>query len=405
LIKLITAYTNEVDDIKKAINEIYEQLDIKTNMRKNTIGIVHYYYEYDENGVLQILTDILPFKIVGSVSIYLTNGKKYGDTALSVTMLTGDDVEFQMYSIDNVGNKTQEEINYALEEIYIDMKKSEKPKLALTYMPTLSHYSVDNFINRVNKDQDPILFFGNLAYYVGTSNYKGHIFINGRTTADTIIFIAIYGKLEPEFHISSSFSLDDDLMNEGEITDVDGSILKTINGISAVQYLKEQGMMSTPNTLINSTTWLLPAILVYPNGLKIVRAFPSIVEGTEYIYTTGSLEKGSKIKFSFLDGEKTLASARKFCESCNILRVNDVLTYSCGARAWSLGLNNFGEVKTFIECSKNYESLNKTPINFTVAYAGGEICPILDKTGKLINALHHYSLVACSFNKLDPEIK
>jgi len=157
-------------------------------------------------------------------------------------------------------------------------------------------------------------------------------------------------------------------------------------------------MITSENAVVGSAIWAVPAILTYPNGAKVVRAFLGVVEGTEFIISTGKMEVGTQIKFAFLDGDKTLSSAESLIKDLSETKKNDIIAYSCAARAWSLGAKFFAEAQKIAECAERYQLDHNDPFNYSVAYSGGEICPVMDNTGKLVNALHNYTLIACSFN-------
>ena len=206
--------------------------------------------------------------------------------------------------------------------------------------------------------------------------------------------------MQPNFHVTTSFAFDDTTYSDEDvITDADGPILKTVNGLTALQYLREKNILASEESNVKTFVWVVPAILTFPNGLRVVRAFISKVEGTEYIFATGALQKGVKIKFSVLDGDKTLQSAAKLVEDLCQLKENDMLAYSCGARAWSLGADHSSEAKVVHKKAEEFCKTHNIRLNYSTAYAGGEICPIIDNTGKLVNALHNYTLIVCTFNK------
>jgi len=169
--------------------------------------------------------------------------------------------------------------------------------------------------------------------------------------------------------------------------------------MSAVEYLKKLGMLTEDNAVAGSGIWAVPAILKYSNGIKIARAFLGILEGTEYIFASGTMEEGAKIMFGNLSSEKTLASAEKLIEELTQSKENDVLAYSCAARAWSL-VKFSAEAQKIAECAVLYEEKNNAPFNYSVTFSGGEICPIYASPGKYTNYLHNYTLIVCSFYTL-----
>jgi small ligand-binding sensory domain FIST len=180
------------------------------------------------------------------------------------------------------------------------------------------------------------------------------------------------------------------------ISEADGTILKSVNGLSALAYLKAKGMVTSDNA-VEGSVWALPAILNYSNGTQVVRAFLGVVEGTEYIFASGVVEQGATISFTYMDAEKTLASADKLLEDVRTAKENGLVLYSCAARAWSLGTNYFAEAKKIVTQAEQYRADFGTNLEY-VAYSGGEICPVVDNNGKLINVLHNYTLTSCALN-------
>jgi hypothetical protein len=136
--------------------------------------------------------------------------------------------------------------------------------------------------------------------------------------------------------------------------------------------------------------------LKYPNGTKVARAFIGAIDGTEHVLTTGFIKPGAKITISHLDGDKTLASAVNLMKEINAAQENDLLVFSCAARAWALGAKVFEEMA---EISASAEKCGRgSPLRYNVAYTGGEICPVRDNSGNLVNMMHNYTLAVCAFN-------
>jgi hypothetical protein len=374
-------------------------------MLKNTIGIVHFYYECKESGVCDAILEKLPFELCGCVTTFIGAQEQYAEAALSVTMITSDDVEFSVQVIENASLKTRELLTDEVMRLSKELCAQEKPKIVFPFIPILQHFTADDLVATVNALPDPFALFGTVAFNYedqdGESKKKDSthfVMAKKRITADIFAFIAFYGNVKPKFHYTSSFALEDSFVETSEITDSEGPILKTVDGIGAVTYMNKRGIITEGCTVKGSSVWAIPAILTYSNGAKVVRAFLTIGEGTENIYATGSLETGAKITFSLLDGEKTVASAEKLLKELFKAEDKDAIAYSCVARAWSLGTKFSEEAQIFANCASEYKEKNKTPYNYTLSYSGGEICPVLDKDGKLVNTLHNYTLIACTFN-------
>jgi hypothetical protein len=315
-------------------------------------------------------------------------------------MITSDDVRFTIRSVDDAGAKSREQIADEIKRLCIGFLAEEKPKMVMPFMPHLLFFTGDDLVATANALPEPLPMFGTIAFNLEDFANKTHFVMgNGKISPDMYVFIAFYGNFEPKFHITSSFALEEGFGDIAEITEADGPILKKVNGITALEYLKKQGMITSDNVVAATGTWTVPAILTYPNGTRVVRAFPGIVEGTEYIFSTGAMEAGAKIMFAYLDGEKTLSSAEKLFKEISAEKENGIIAYSCAARAWSLGTKYFAEAQKIAECADEYMQRNNIPLQYCVTYSGGELCPITDNDGKLVNVFHNYTIISCSFVK------
>ena len=52
MIKMFSAFTEEIDDVDAAISEILSQLDLEHSLMQNSIGILHCYHEFIDSGVV-----------------------------------------------------------------------------------------------------------------------------------------------------------------------------------------------------------------------------------------------------------------------------------------------------------------------------------------------------------------
>ncbi|MDR2578977.1 MAG: hypothetical protein LBC70_09280 [Chitinispirillales bacterium] len=394
---MYTAFTKQVDDPEAAAREILEQLKPQENKLKNTIGIIHFFHEFVETDVCKAIADALPFDVAGCVSSYVGTTERYGDTAMSVTMLTGDDVSFSIRAIEDTNTKSVEQIADELTRMCAELCAEEKPKLVMPFLQVGQHFTSDNLVDTVNALPDPFPLYGTIAFNInkeddGTGNYTQ---FNGKISSDMQVYVAFYGNIEPEFHVITSFF--DETLQGGyaTVTGASETVLESVDGMSALKYLMEQGIILASNNL--SGLWTLPAILLYPNGTEIVHAFHGVVKGTESIWTTNFIKEGAKIKFAHLDGDKTVLSAEHLIKDLAKSNKNNLIMYSCIARSWSLGANFLSEAKKIAACAGEHRQTNNAPLNYSLAYSGGEICPVWDKNGKMVNTVHHYTLVACTF--------
>jgi hypothetical protein len=248
--------------------------------------------------------------------------------------------------------------------------------------------------------KEPFPLFGTLAHNDENNQEANLVVKDGKISSAMYAFIAFYGDIKPKFRVATSFSYDDEknVGDDAEITEAEGPLLKTVNGIPSTEYLKRLGMLSDENISIDWSTWAVPAILTRKDGSKVVRAFLGTDRGTGYIYSAGTLEVGAKISFAYLDGEKTLSSAEKILTEITGAGENNIMIFSCAARSWSLGSQYLSELKKITECAEEHKQKNNLPLNYCVSYSAGEICPLLNDNGELVNTVHNYTLISCSFD-------
>ena len=397
MVKVYTAFTTEIDDAEAAVRDILSQLAPDENMLGDTLGIINFYYEFVDTGVYQAIADALPFETAGCLSSYIGTCGKCGDVSLSVTMITGDDIRFSVRTVRDVSSKNSAQLTADITRILEDFRGMDELKVVMPIMIPQQHYSIDELIATANAMRSSIHLFGTVSFNMESAAGPHYVVANGEVSDDMYVFVAMCGSFEPKFRVTSSFEFDEQFGSSAEITEADGPVLKTVNGITTVEFLKSQGMINSDNTVTGTGIWAVPAVLTYPNGTRVVRAFIGVVEGTEYIFSTGAMEAGAKILFSYLDGDKTLASAEKLFTQISESGENGVIAFSCAARSWSLGAEFFAESQKIVDCANDYFGRNGVPLNYCVTYSGGEICPLTDNEGNLINVLHSYTLATCSF--------
>jgi hypothetical protein len=392
MIKMYTAFTDQIDDPDAAAKEICAQLQPEKNMLKNALGIAIFYNEYAESGVLGKISSALPFDVVGASSSFTGARGKSGEFALAVTMVTSDDVFFETGSIVSEGKKT-EEIAGELKEIYGGFLAKGKPKLVLAYLAAHPHFSGDDLVDVTNEISEDIKLFGSLAWNTEALSAKNYVAFNESASPYIMSFAAFYGEFEPCFRIATALDHKALIQEAAEVTDAEGSVLKAVNGISALDYLVKVGVVEEGKGI--EQMFAIPAIVIYKNGARVARAIlESLPGGSKDVLAAGSIPIGSKISFSLLNGEHTISTTAETIKYFEGANVQSSLNYSCAARSWALGTQYFAELEIYADyCQSLYKSGKSA--NYILGYSAGEICPVIDQNGKSVNCLHNYSLISC----------
>jgi hypothetical protein len=388
-----TAFTSQIDNPEAAVKEIYEQLDPEKNMLKNTVGIAAFFDEYAENGIYRAVAAALPFDIVGTSSTVTGACGQTGEYALAVVMLTSDDVSFVSRSI-TTENKTSKEITAALEKTYEEFFAQGKPKVVFSYLAPQTYFSGDDFMDATDKITPELLLFGSLAWNTDGVPEKNFVAFKDNVSPYLMSFIAVYGNFEPRFKATTSLDMNALIKEAAIISSAEGPILKSVNNIPALDYLQKIGLVDANATDLTQLC-AVPAIIIYENGRRVARAVVQTAPGDpKSLLVTGNTPIGAKISFALMDAEETLRSAVEATQQFEREKIENSLNYSCAVRSWSLGAKFLSECEAF---SSYHERLGKNGIsaNYILCYSGGEICPVPDKNGKLINCLHSYTLISC----------
>ena len=152
MVKVLTAYTEEIDDVEASVSNILEQLAPEKNLLKNSAALVHCYYEFIESGVVEALNKQLGFPAIGTTTTALGASGPIGDLGLSLTVLTSNDIRFSAGVSDPVHSG---EILRPLRDLYkkISAGFNEKPSMVFAFPPLLKEEGQggDAFVAELDK--------------------------------------------------------------------------------------------------------------------------------------------------------------------------------------------------------------------------------------------------------------
>jgi hypothetical protein len=94
MIKTFVAFTEEIDDAKAAVTELLKQLDPEHNLLANSLGIIHCFSDFADDGIVKAVCEKLPFDVVGSATLSLAAPGGVSQMGLTLTVLTSDTVSF-----------------------------------------------------------------------------------------------------------------------------------------------------------------------------------------------------------------------------------------------------------------------------------------------------------------------
>jgi len=400
MIKILNAYTQELDDPGKAVREILEPLDIKNNLLKNSVALLFCNAKFIETGIAEAVYKSLPFDVVGCTSLYFglppTAGTPSvdGGVILTVTILTSDDIGFAAGVSGSLNEKNVEE---CVHEVYqrtassLGEKPSGPPALAFVFPPTITILPGDAMTAALYCACGEVPVFGSLALDINTHiEHPKTIFkASGESGAfdNRMALLLFRGPVKPRF-FHSSFPEKSILSWDAVITEAAGNRIISINNSPALSFMKNQGFFTND---IHDRFLIYPLVVEYPNNETNVVVLQDInPEGqlmcSRNVQTGGILNMGAVTADSVLESAKAMARDLKNGDSGT-----GFIMFSCFLRNVVLGGSSQAEFELVCKELDGYQG------SWLFLNSGGELCPGYTENGELENRFHQYALIACQF--------
>jgi hypothetical protein len=340
--------------------------------------------EFLETGVVRAISEALPFDSIGATTCSAAVAGAGSDLMLALTVLTSDEAVFRAGASAPIKDNNLEE---SMRELYSRLTPSsaEKPALLFTLAPVIDNIGGDEFVAALDMLSGGVPLFGTLAFTYRPDFSGIETCCNGERYPDALTLIAMFGKVEPEFYLTS-VPEDRIIQQKAAITKAVKNQIQSINGLAALKYLESIGLAENGNI---TTLASIPFILTLSDGSRIVRAAAKATE-EGYIMAYGNIPQGVRVGFSDGDMAFVLQSVQEAAQSVNAARGGNALIFSCIARRWTLGPNTKAEVEALTSALDN-------SLTYQFAYSGGEICPVPNQHGRLVNQFHNFSLIVCMF--------
>lgn len=387
MIRMLTACTEEVDEIGEAVNEILGQLDLKNRLLKNSVGLIFCDPEFIHSGTAEAISKKLPFDTVGITTRSGATKGVISSIMFSISVLTADDV---MFSVARSGVITSENVNDVISSAYREAESAlpEKPALVLAYPPMI--LSIGNYplANAIFKAAGNVPVFGTLSCSPRNDHQDSFTIVNGIAETASAALVLLSGNIHPDF-LMGSIPERNLRKQHGIITKADGCMVYSVNDMNFVDYLEHNGF--SKSSTISNALYLIPFMVNFNDGSPpVARAIYSINDDGVAIFGS-KMPEGKTISPSSLKYDGILETAEKLLRQISLKKnINGILMYSCLVRHILLGVNNDDELNKIIETIDGAAP-------YQVCYSGGEICPVKNNAGEFINRMHNYTLIACVF--------
>ncbi len=382
MITMFTARTSEIDEIEEAIREIQSQIDFSA-LKKNAGGLIFCHIDFIESGVVTALCEALPFPVIGMTSMAGADGHGYGLYDLTLTVLTSDEVAFEVGMTGSINN---ENYKAEAEQLYqsIRGRVSEDPAMIFTFMPSMREVSGYEVVAAMDEACGGIPMWGSITNSIDFNYETVKTICNGECLTAGVAMMFVNGPVQPEF-IVSSIPERNISNNRAVITKSEGAILREVNDQPILEYLAKIGLVINKENITTTPLMLYYADSEEPVALGFYTLFD---DGS--VLTGGEMPEGTSFAVGSIDAAGIFESAENGLEK--ILRLEKrqaTLLLPCVTRYIMLSPDQESELRLITE------KLDASGKPFMMGYSGGEICPMPGADGKLHNRFHNYTFCAC----------
>jgi hypothetical protein len=385
MIKMLTAYTEEVDEVEDGIAELLRQINLGA-LKKNSVGLVTCHSDFINSAFIGELCKKLPFDVIGMTTIASANQNGRGMFSLSLTVLTSDEIIFETAMAGSLDTGShREKIKAAYSETV--KKLPGEPSMIFTFFPFLNELSG----TQLHKDFDEICggipFWGSLASSPDVQTGHWFVFRNGDADSKGIAMVLVHGPIDPEF-IVISLAPESIRKARGRITGSDGCCLKEIDEIPALKYMENIGINMQKDLPV-----VMPLIVYYEGSAEPVALGVYTVNDDGSLMCAGEMPVGATVAFGEITAEDILATTAECMDRIKKTGKRDgALFLPCIMRYIMLTPIHDREIALVDEKMENGRLMP-----FSIAYSGGEICPVKDRIGVLQNRFHNFTFIACVF--------
>ncbi|MDR2079604.1 MAG: FIST C-terminal domain-containing protein, partial [Treponema sp.] len=368
MIKMLTIHTFEIDDADAAVREIQGQMENQGGLLKNTVGLLFCYLDFIKTGTAQTICKALPFDTLGCTTLGAAAPGVIGDTILTLTVLTSDDVEFHTGLSEPLSEDEEARSVKLYRELAAPLR--EPPALILTITPSLYNLAGDTVVNVLNRESQGAPVFGACALDADTKIRTPKTLYKGRAYADRMPVLLFSGNLAPRFFYDSIWNYNIH-SQKALVTAAEGNRLISVNNMPAVEYMKKIGLISGEKRDV-----LFAFPLAIDSGLSTSSSLFVIYA----INDDGSLScsvntpVGSVIYIGSPSSGEVINSAKNITGAVKKTGEEAALIFSCFSRG--VILTNLQEEMETIQ-----KEFKDGALPYIFVYSYGEICPVYIEGG------------------------
>jgi len=383
--RMLNAWTLELDDPAVAVAQILEQLDLENRLLAHSAGFITCSSDYVETGMVKAICDALPFEVVGCTTLTNAVNQEGGTLLLCLSVLTADDCRFVTALTPPLGDTAHTAITETFQHTAAQL--GDRPGLILAFLPMLGAISGEFMLHALNEAASGAPVFGTIACDSDTAHYSNSFTIhNGVCSRDSISMLLISGNVRPHFVVTAT-SEQNLQKQQAIITSSEGSLLKKVNDMSAQEYFASIGL--THGKSIEGLS-SVPFVVNYNDGSQpVARAIYSLNDDGS-ASCGGIMPEGGTLSIGRMDVDDILLTAEQSLEKLlKSAGVNSIIMFPCLGRNMVLGMTPLSEIE-------KVRGILGESLPWHLAYSGGELCPVYGSNGHTINRFHNFTFIACA---------
>lgn len=380
MIKMLSACTEEIDDVDIAVQEILDGLDLDANKRSASVGILTCYSEFIESGVVEALCAALPFDVIGCTSMASAVGGHVGTMTLCLSVLTSDDVHFSAacsapMTTPGAAADTCRALGTAL---------GATPAMGIAFFPMIREIGGETLLHELEQALPGVPLFGSICCDHNPDQTTSKTIFNGKAYEEGMALLLMAGEVAPRFYIAS---ISDRRLQKHRsvVTKSDGCVLKGLNDTNPLEYMRSLGLFCADEIRGLSAT---PLLVDYNDGTEPVARAIYLVQPDGSMVCGGNMPVGASVAIGTLEAQDVLATTEAAMQEIMRQDMDGLLLMPCMSRNLALGAKLLREM----EC---IERVVDGRVPHHLVYSGGEFCPVHGENDETSNRFHNFTLVAC----------
>lgn len=421
--KSLYLYTDELDDMVDAADELLEQFEEKKseeNFSGRAVGLLIADPEIEIEELMGELGNRFDFPVLAWSALgVMDNVHGYFQEQISLMILSDEDLEFSFAVTDEIQDieKLQKEIQaiqahdskdsdtalpqdsltLAVQKAYreAEAKLGSKPDLVLCYATYLADVPSDIILRGLDGISGGVPIFGGVASDM--FNFEsGYIAMNEEVRKQGVAILLLKGaNISPVYRVELSL-LNDSFMT-AQVTESKSNVISEVNGHPALQVLDDKGISKViePDDDIQLSLFTTPfhftAMTEDGHTYSFLRNLMRFDHQKKTMIFLGEIPDGSIMRIGAMDAIQIKKHVRTAVQGVvdkiksSNPQCSAVLVVSCASRYMNLKRGKDEEAEAAIE------ALPKG-MNYMGFYSYGEFCPVQDDEEKFLkNTFHNFT--------------